>query len=231
MFAQRLLSSIIEEASMRLVLLGAPGAGKGTQAKKIIEKYPMPQISTGDLLRAAVAAGSTLGKEAKSFMDKGELVPDSVVLGMVAERLKQDDCKKGYILDGFPRNTKQAEALDAMLGTMGMSLTAALSVDVALDLLMKRLTGRRTCKACGQMFNIYFNAPKKEGSCDKCGGQLFQRDDDKEETIRKRLDVYSAQTAPLIDYYGKKGILKSVDGATGTIDEIFVKVCSVLGLK
>lgn len=216
---------------MRLVLLGAPGAGKGTQAKKIIEKYPMPQISTGDLLRAAVSAGTALGKEAKSFMDKGELVPDSVVLGMVEERLKQDDCKKGYILDGFPRNTKQAEALDAMLANLGMSLTAALSVDVPFDILMKRLTGRRTCKACGQMFNIYSNAPKKEGACDKCSGELFQRDDDREETIKKRLEVYNAQTAPLIDYYGKKGILKSVDGATGTIDEIFANVRNVLGLK
>ena len=148
---------------MRIVLLGAPGAGKGTQAKKLIEKYGMPQISTGDLLRAAVAAGTALGKEAKSFMDKGELVPDSVVLGMVEERLKQDDCKNGYILDGFPRNTKQAEALDKMLDTLNMSLTAALSVDVPLEDLMKRLTGRRTCKACGQMFNIYFKAPAKEG--------------------------------------------------------------------
>ena len=216
---------------MRLVLLGAPGAGKGTQAKKIVEKYPMPQISTGDLLRAAVTAGTALGREAKSYMDKGELVPDSVVLGMVEERLKQDDCKSGYILDGFPRNTKQAEALDAMLGKVGMSLTAALSVDVPFENLMKRLTGRRTCKSCGQMFNVYFNAPKKEGACDKCGGDLMQRDDDKEETIKKRLDVYSAQTAPLIDYYGKKNILKSVDGGSGTIDEIFVKVCSALGLK
>jgi adenylate kinase len=216
---------------MRLVLLGAPGAGKGTQAKKIIEKYPMPQISTGDLLRAAVAAGTALGKEAKNYMDKGELVPDSVVLGMVEERLKQDDCKSGYILDGFPRNTKQAEALDAMLGKLGMSLTAALSVDVPFENLMKRLTGRRTCKACGQMFNVYFNAPKKEGVCDKCGGDLMQRDDDKEETIKKRLEVYSAQTAPLIDYYGKKNILKSVDGGSGTIDEIFVKVCTALNLK
>jgi adenylate kinase len=215
---------------MRLVLLGAPGAGKGTQAKKLIDKYGIPQISTGDLLRAAVAAGTALGKEAKSFMDKGELVPDRVVLGMVEERLKQDDCKKGYILDGFPRNTVQAEALDKMLGAMGMSLSAALSVDVPLEDLMKRLTGRRTCKACGQMYNIYFNAPKKEGACDKCGGELFQRDDDKEETIKKRLDVYSAQTAPLIDYYRNKGILSSVNG-TGSIDEIFAEVCKSLGLK
>jgi adenylate kinase len=215
---------------MRIVLLGAPGAGKGTQAKKIIDKYPMPQISTGDLLRAAVAAGTALGKEAKSCMDKGELVSDSVVLGMVEERLKQDDCKKGYILDGFPRNTKQAEALDKMLAALGMSLTAALSVDVPFEDLMKRLTGRRTCKSCGQMFNIYFNRPAKDNACDKCGGQLFQRDDDKEETIKKRLEVYNAQTAPLIDYYGKKNILKSVSG-TGSIDDIFGKVCGALGLK
>ena len=215
---------------MRIVLLGAPGAGKGTQAKKIIEKYPIPQISTGDLLRAAVAAGSALGKEAKSHMDKGELVPDSVVLGMVKERLNKDDCKKGYILDGFPRNTKQAEALDAMLTSLALPLTAALSVDVPFEDLMKRLTGRRTCKACGQMYNIYFNRPAKDKACDKCGGELFQRDDDKEETIKKRLEVYNAQTAPLIDYYGKKGILKSVQG-TGSIDQIFGKVCAALGLK
>ncbi len=215
---------------MRIVLLGAPGAGKGTQAKKIIEKYSMPQISTGDLLRAAVGAGTALGKEAKSYMDKGELVPDSVVLGMVEERLKQDDCKKGYILDGFPRNTKQAEALDKMLSALGMSLNAALSVDVPFEDLMKRLTGRRTCKSCGQMYNIYSNRPVKDNACDKCGGELFQRDDDKETTIKKRLEVYNAQTAPLIDYYGKKGILKSVSG-TGSIDDIFGKVCGALGLK
>jgi adenylate kinase len=215
---------------MRIVLLGAPGAGKGTQAKILIEKYGMPQISTGDLLRAAVAAGTALGKEAKSYMDKGELVPDSVVLGMVGERLKQDDCKKGYILDGFPRNTAQAEALDKMLAALNMSLTAALSVDVPFEDLMKRLTGRRTCKACGQMYNIYFKAPAKEGVCDKCSGELFQRDDDKEATIKKRLEVYTAQTEPLIGYYKNKGIVKSVSG-TGSIDEIFKKVTEVLGLK
>jgi len=195
---------------MRIVLLGAPGAGKGTQAKILIEKYGMPQISTGDLLRAAVGAGTVLGKEAKSFMDKGELVPDSVVLGMVEERLKQDDCKKGYILDGFPRNTAQAEALDKMLAALNMSLTAELSVDVPLEDLMKRLTGRRTCKGCGQMYNIFFKAPAKEGVCDKCSGELFQRDDDKEATIKKRLEVYTAQTEPLIGYYKSKGILKSI---------------------
>lgn len=215
---------------MRLVLLGAPGAGKGTQAKKLIEKYGMPQISTGDLLRAAVAAGTELGKEAKTYMDSGNLVPDSVVLGMVEERLQQDDCKNGYILDGFPRNTAQAEALDEMLGKVGMSLDAALSVDVPLEDLMKRLTGRRTCKDCGQMYNIFYSAPATEGKCDKCGGELYQRDDDQEETIQKRLEVYTAQTAPLIDYYGSKGIVKSVSG-TGDIDEIFANVVATLGLS
>ncbi|MGO9614661.1 MAG: adenylate kinase [Dissulfurispiraceae bacterium] len=214
---------------MRIVLLGAPGAGKGTQAKKLVEKYALPQISTGDLLRAAVAAGSSLGKEARSFMDKGELVPDRVVLGMVEERLKQDDCKKGYILDGFPRNTAQAESLDKMLDSLKMSLSAALSVDVPFEDLMKRLTGRRTCKACGQMYNVYSSPSKKEGVCDKCGGELFQRGDDKEETIKKRLEVYNAQTAPLIDYYSKKGILKAVAG-TGSIDGIFKMVSEALGL-
>jgi adenylate kinase len=163
-------------------------------------------------------------------MDKGELVPDRVVLGMVEERLKQDDCKKGYILDGFPRNTAQAEALDKMLASLNMQLTAALSVDVPFEDLMKRLTGRRTCKACGQMYNMYFKPPAKEGVCDKCSGELFQRDDDKEATIKKRLEVYNAQTAPLIDYYGKKGIVKTVSG-TGSIDDIFKKVTEALGLK
>lgn len=215
---------------MRLVLLGAPGAGKGTQAKKLIEKYGIPHISTGDLLRAAVAAGTPLGKEAKSYMDKGELVPDSVVLGMVGERLRQDDAKKGYILDGFPRNTIQAEALDRMLDSLKMPLDAALSVDVPFDDLMKRLTGRRTCRLCGQMYNVYFNSPKENGKCDKCGGELFQRDDDREETIKKRLEVYNSQTASLIKYYGKKSILKTVPG-TGSIDDIFNKVCKALGLN
>jgi len=215
---------------MKLVLLGAPGAGKGTQAKKLIETYGIPQISTGDILRKAVADGTPLGKEAKSYMDKGELVPDSVVIGLVKERIAQDDCKKGYILDGFPRNTAQAEVLDKVLAEMGAPLDTALSVDVEKDVLMKRLTGRRTCRKCQQMYNIYFSLPKKEGVCDKCGGELFQRNDDKEETIRKRLDVYDAQTAPLMDYYKKKGMLKSVMGL-GDINEIFSKVCAALGKK
>ena len=213
---------------MRLVLLGAPGAGKGTQAKKLIDKYGIPQISTGDILRKAVADGTPLGKEAKIVMDKGELVPDKVVIGLIEDRLKQPDCKKGFILDGFPRNTAQAETLDAMLKKLNMPLDSALSVDVPKDDLMKRLTGRRTCKGCQQMYNVYFSPPKKNGVCDKCGGELFHRDDDKEETIKRRLDVYDAQTAPLISYYKKSGILKSVIGVGG-IDEIFKKVCSVLG--
>ncbi len=212
---------------MRIVLLGAPGAGKGTQAKKLIEKYGIPQISTGDILRKAVADGTPLGKEAKSYMDKGELVPDSVVIGLVKERLAQDDCKAGFILDGFPRNTSQAETLDRVLEEMGMPLQVALSIDVDMDVLMKRLTGRRTCRQCGQMYNIYFSPPAEEGICDRCGGELYQRDDDREETIRKRLEVYQSQTAPLIEYYEKKGILRRVEG-TGGIDEIFERICSIL---
>jgi len=215
---------------MRLVLLGAPGAGKGTQAKKLIEKYGIPQISTGDILRKAVADGTPLGKEAKSYMDKGGLVPDSVVIGLVKERLGKDDCKDGFILDGFPRNTAQAQTLDGVLAMMNTPITVALSVDVDKDDLMKRLTGRRTCKKCQQMYNVYFSPSKKDGICDKCGGELFQRDDDKEETIKNRLDVYEKSTAPLIDHYGKKGILKSVKGV-GSIDEIFKKVCEILEKK
>ena len=212
----------------RVVLLGAPGAGKGTQAKMLIDKFGIPQISTGDILRKAVADGTPLGKEAKVIMDQGGLVSDKIVLGLVEERLKQPDTKNGFILDGFPRNTAQAEALDKLLAGISMPLTVALAVDVEKGELMKRLTGRRTCKSCQQMYNIYFSAPKKEGVCDKCNGDLFQRDDDKEATIKKRLDVYDTQTAPLIDYYNKKGIMKTVMGV-GSINDIFTKVVAALG--
>jgi adenylate kinase len=212
----------------RIVLLGAPGAGKGTQAKMLIEKYRIPQISTGDILRKAVADGTPLGKEAKVIMDQGGLVSDKIVLGLVEERIKQPDCKDGFILDGFPRNTAQAEALDKMLSAMGAPLNIALNIDVDMNDLLKRLTGRRTCKGCQQMYNIFFSAPKKEGVCDKCNGELFQRDDDKEATIKKRLDVYSQQTAPLIDYYSKKNIMKTVMGV-GSISDIFNKVVAALG--
>jgi adenylate kinase len=212
----------------RVVLLGAPGAGKGTQAKMLIDKFKIPQISTGDILRKAVADGTPLGKEAKVIMESGGLVSDKIVLGLVEERVKQPDCMNGFILDGFPRNTAQAEALDKLLSSMNMPLTIALTVDVEKGELMKRLTGRRTCKSCQQMYNIYFTPPKKEGVCDKCGGALFQRDDDKEATIKKRLDVYDTQTAPLIDYYNKKGIMKTVMGV-GSINDIFTKVVAALG--
>lgn len=214
--------------AVRAVLLGAPGAGKGTQAKMLIEKFKIPQISTGDILRKAVADGTPLGKEAKVIMEQGGLVPDKIVLGLVEERVKQPDCKAGFILDGFPRNTAQADALDRLLQGMSAPITVALNIDVDRGELIKRLTGRRTCKGCQQMYNIYFTPPKKEGVCDKCGGELFQRDDDKEETIKKRLDVYDKQTAPLIDYYSKKGIMKTIMG-TGSIDEIFKKVVAALG--
>lgn len=214
--------------AMRLVLLGAPGAGKGTQAKMLIEKYTIPQISTGDILRKAVADGTPLGKEAKVIMDQGGLVSDKIVLGLVEERVKQPDCQGGFILDGFPRNTAQAEALDTMLSDMKMPLTVALAVDVDQSELLKRLTGRRTCKDCQQMYNIFFTPPKSDSKCDKCGGDLFQRDDDKEETIKKRLEVYNQQTAPLIDYYSRKNIMKSVQG-TGSIEDIFTKVTAALG--
>jgi adenylate kinase len=212
----------------RVVLLGAPGAGKGTQAKMLIEKYRIPQISTGDILRKAVADGTPLGKEAKVIMDSGGLVSDKIVLGLVEERIQQPDCKAGFILDGFPRNTAQAEALDKMLSGMGSPLTIALNIDVDMNDLLRRLTGRRTCKGCQQMYNVYFSPSKKEGVCDKCGGALFQRDDDKEATIKKRLDVYQQQTAPLIDYYSKKNIMKTVMGV-GSIGDIFNKVTAVLG--
>jgi adenylate kinase len=215
---------------MRIVLLGAPGAGKGTQAKKLIGKYGIPQISTGDILRKAVSDGTPLGKEAKSYMDKGELVPDKVVIGLIEERLKQNDTRKGYILDGFPRNTAQAETLDRLLNDLGMPLDLALSVDVPKEDLFKRLTGRRTCKNCQQMYNVYYSPPKKDGVCDKCGGELFQRDDDKGNTIRKRLDVYESHTLPLIDYYTKKGKLRSISGV-GSIEEIFKKVREALENK
>jgi len=211
----------------RVVLLGAPGAGKGTQAKMLIDRFKIPQISTGDILRKAVADGTPLGKEAKVIMDSGGLVSDKIVLGLVEERLKQPDCKNGFILDGFPRNTAQAEALDKILTGSGMPLTVALNIDVDLNDLLKRLTGRRTCKSCQQMYNIFFSAPKKEGTCDKCGGGLFQRDDDKEATIKKRLEVYQQQTAPLIDYYSRKNIMKTVVGV-GSIDDIFKKAVAAL---
>lgn len=215
---------------MRIIMLGAPGAGKGTQAVRISEKYGIPQISTGDMLRQAVKEGTELGRKAKEYMDRGELVPDSVVIGIVRERIVQEDCKKGFILDGFPRTIAQAEALDSMLGELGLSVDYVINVEVPEEEILKRLTGRRTCKNCQAMYHIVFNPPKVEGVCDRCGGELYQRDDDKEETIKSRLEVYKRQTAPLIEYYGAKGKLVNIDG-TKSIDDIFTDIVSVLERK
>lgn len=212
---------------MRLIFLGPPGAGKGTQAKMLIDRYGIPQISTGDILRAAVKEGTPLGKKAKEYMDAGKLVTDDIVIGIIEERLKQDDCKKGFILDGFPRTVAQAEALDKMLKDLNMPLDKVLALIVPDEELLKRLTGRRTCKACGQMYHVIFDPPKKEGICDKCGGELYQRADDNEETIKNRLSVYHSQTAPLLEYYKKQGLLREIDG-TATPEEIFKKIIDVL---
>ena len=213
---------------MRVGLLGPPGGGKGTQAQKLIEKFKMPQVSTGDLFRAAVKNQTELGKKAKEYMDKGQLVPDEIVIGMVKERMAKDDCKKGFILDGFPRTIGQAEALDKMLPELKMKLDAVVEIAVPDQEVVKRLSGRRTCTKCGAMYHMEFNAPKTAGKCDKCGSELYQRDDDNEKTIKSRLDVYHNQTSPLINYYQKKGIYKKVEG-TGDINNIFKNVVKALG--
>ena len=213
---------------MNIVFLGPPGAGKGTQAKKIAEKYGIPQISTGDMFREHLSKGTELGKKAKEYMDKGALVPDEIVLGMVEERLKQPDCEKGFILDGFPRTVPQAEALDKLLEKMGKKIDYAILIDVPDEELVKRLTGRRTCKKCGMMYHVMFKPPKEEGKCDVCGGELYQRADDNEETVRNRLKVYHEQTEPIIAYYEKKGVLHRIDGM-GSIDEIFNRIVQLLG--
>ena len=207
--------------------MGAPGSGKGTQARRLMERYASPQISTGDLLRAAVAAGTSLGKKAKSAMDAGQLVADDIVVGMIKERLAQKDTKFGFILDGFPRSLAQAAALDKMLAEVGQPLHKAILLDVNTDNLVKRLTGRRTCKVCGHLYNVYFNPPKKQGVCDIEGGELQHRADDNEETITKRLKVYEEQTSPLIEYYKKQNKFASVDGE-GSMEEIFGRIEKVL---
>lgn len=208
---------------MRTVLLGAPGSGKGTQGVFLSRQYGIPQISTGDLLRAAVSAGTELGKQAKSAMDSGALVSDEIVVGLIRERLSEDDAQQGYILDGFPRNIAQAEALDVMLDDLGQPLDGVVLLDVPFNELMQRLTGRRTCKECGAIFNVHLSPPKQDGICDECGGELFQRQDDNEATIENRLKVYEDQTAPLVGFYEKQGKLHTVDG-TGDIENITRKV-------
>jgi len=215
---------------MRIVMLGAPGSGKGTQAQRLQKEHGLPQISTGDLLRKAVADKTALGQRAKKAMDAGELVSDDIVLGMIKERLAQPDAKRGFLLDGFPRNTAQADSLDALLGELNLKLDSVVLLDVDFDVLMKRLTGRRTCSKTGAVLNIYFSPPAELEACRKAGGELIQRADDNEETIRNRLQVYERQTAPLIAYYTKRGLLKTI-AATGEVDAIYAKFKGVLGLK
>lgn len=197
---------------MNLVLMGLPGAGKGTQAEKIVEKYGVPHISTGDMFRAAMKDETELGLQAKSFMDKGELVPDEVTIGIVKERLSKEDCANGFLLDGFPRTVAQAEALDDMLSSLGRKIDYVINVDVDKNILMARLTGRRICKNCGATYHLEFNPPAKEDTCDRCGGELYQRADDNAETVQNRLDVNVKQTAPLLAFYTEKGSLKNING-------------------
>lgn len=212
---------------MNLILLGAPGSGKGTQAKFLMERYSIPQISTGDILREEVKWGTVLGFKAKEYMDKGLLVPDEVMVEMVEERIKRDDCNGGFILDGFPRTVAQADALEMTLKRMNKFPPRVILVRVDEDELVRRLTGRRVCEKCGAGYHIIFDPPEQEGICDKCQGRLFQRDDDKESTIRNRLKVYREQTAPLIEYYRKGQFLSMVDGM-GSIEEIFGRIRKAL---
>ncbi len=212
---------------MRVILLGAPGAGKGTQSKRLVEKYGIPQVSTGDILRAALKNETSLGLKAKSFMDKGELVPDEVVIGIIEERLAENDCQKGFILDGFPRTVAQADALESMLQGMAQSIETVISMNVEQQELIERLSGRRICSNCGQGYHVKFNAPSKNGICDKCGDNLYQRDDDREDTIKERLKVYDNQTSPLINYYNDKGLLSVIDGS-GKEEDISDRINSII---
>ncbi|SHI73413.1 adenylate kinase [Desulfofundulus thermosubterraneus] len=197
---------------MKLLIMGPPGAGKGTQAEMLVKELNITHVSTGDMFRAAIKEGTEMGKKAKEYMDKGELVPDDVVVGMVRDRLQKPDCVKGFLLDGFPRTLAQAQALDDTLQTMGIQLDAVINIAVPRDKLMARLTGRRVCRGCGASYHILFNPPRVEGKCNSCGGELYQRSDDNEEAVANRLDVYEAQTQPLIDYYAGKGLLKNING-------------------
>lgn len=213
---------------MNLVLMGLPGAGKGTQAEKIIDKYAIPHISTGDMFRAAIKEETELGLKAKSFMDKGELVPDEVTIGIVRERLSKDDCKNGFLLDGFPRTVAQAEALENILSSLGKRLDYVINIEVDREILTERLTGRRICENCGATYHLVFNPPKTEGVCDKCGGPLYQRPDDNAETVGNRLDVNMKQTRPLLDFYEGKGYLRNVNGQQD-IHQVFADIDQLLG--
>ena len=213
---------------MKIIMLGAPGAGKGTQAKKIAEKYQIPHISTGDIFRANIKNGTELGKKAKTYMDQGLLVPDELVVDLVVDRVGQDDCKNGYVLDGFPRTIPQAEALDAALEKLGEKMDYAINLDVPDENIISRMGGRRACVGCGATYHVAYNPPKTENICDSCGEKLILRDDDKPETVKKRLDVYHEQTQPLIDYYKKAGILRDVDG-TVDMEDVFKAIVGILG--
>lgn len=213
---------------MKIIMLGAPGAGKGTQAKRIAERYGIPHISTGDIFRANIKNGTELGNKAKTFMDQGLLVPDELVVDLVVDRVKQPDCEKGYVLDGFPRTIPQAKALDAALQDIDEKMDYAINVEVPDDNIITRMSGRRACLSCGGTYHITFNPTKTLGICDACGGQLILRDDDKAETVQKRLEVYHEQTKPLIDYYTEKGIIKEVDG-TQNMNTVFDEIVKILG--
>jgi len=214
-------------AGARIVLLGPPGAGKGTQAKLLQDRFGACQISTGDILRKAVAEKTPLGEQAAQYLNRGALVPDDVIVNLVASRLKEKDCEPGFILDGFPRTIPQAESLDAILRREDIALNAALSVRVPHEVVIERLAGRRTCRNCGALSHVAFNPPKKAGVCDRCGGEVYQREDDREETIAHRLKVYAEQTAPLLEYYRRQGLLREVDGV-GAVDDINARVLAAL---
>jgi adenylate kinase len=214
---------------MNLILLGPPGAGKGTQAKILVKHFAIPQISTGDILREAVKSMTPMGSKAKEFMDNGALVPDEVVIGIVRDRLTEPDCGSGFILDGFPRTVAQADELEKMLYSFGRSISHVISVTVPREELLRRMTGRRTCRSCGRGYHLLFDPPKAPGRCDECSGELYQRDDDTEATIVRRLDVYDTQTAPLIDYYRSKQLLHLV-GGVGAIEDIQSRVLTAVGV-
>lgn len=213
---------------MKIIMLGAPGAGKGTQAKMIADKYGVPHISTGDIFRANIKNGTELGMEAKKYMDQGLLVPDELTVRILLDRVAQDDCKNGYVLDGFPRTISQAEVLDSELTKLGDHIDYAINVDVPDENIVKRMSGRRACLTCGATYHIEHVPPKKEGICDVCGSELVLRDDDKPETVKNRLNVYHEQTQPLIDFYTEKGVLKTVDG-TVPMEEVFAAITAILG--
>jgi adenylate kinase len=227
-FKNRITWKNMEKTIMKIIMLGAPGAGKGTQAKKIAAKYQIPHISTGDIFRANIKNGTELGKKAKTYMDQGLLVPDELVCDLVVDRVQQDDCTRGYILDGFPRTIPQAESLDAALSKLGESVDFAINVEVPDENIVKRMGGRRACVGCGATYHLVYAPTKVEGICDTCGAELILRDDDKPETVQNRLHVYHEQTQPLIDYYNGKGILKEVDG-TMDMEAVFQAIIEILG--